>query len=174
MKCEYESYSASKGKNIIEKLYPSVIFLNKICESYQEAKDVLTAPEIKATTAIRYIQPKIFIPSKYLSNLYSRYKKAEEEYQKSNSKYLESFRLAFLDCPICHSKLAIQYFKDNHNNICPVCDNDFRPVLSQERTQKKAEIMNDLQKMIAEQEEKEKRKITDKKETLWLVRYIEA
>lgn len=177
MKCNYISFPVSKRKNAIEEEIANfsastpIHFEDILCESYDKAKKILSTTKAEETKAIRYQQSKNFIPSKYLSNLYERYNKAVEEYERSKAKFLDNYRLVYLECPICKSKLAIKFFIESHNNICPVCDNDFRPITTQERTNKKKEVMEDLQKKIKEREDIERAKIENSKETLWLVKY---
>lgn len=113
-------------------LYHSIRWIDKVCDSYYAAKEVIESNDRGAydQLAVKYYANSHFTDAKRKQleeKLSETYKELQEIMTASYPKTLAS---SFIGCKECGSRLSTKHLK---GNFCPVCGNDLRPEYIQKK-----------------------------------------
>lgn len=124
-------------KRAINKILKGLFFKEKIFNTKLQATQYLK--EIDHTYAVKY---KIGIePSPKLVAISEKLKKKEELLKRYAKEIEEKFKVAFITCANCKSRLNTKFIK---NYTCALCSNDLRNSRQLQRLQKTQETVQNL------------------------------
>ena len=160
---EYESDSRSG-------LPGNIRWLNHICDNREQAHEFIEKNDDGwyDQLAVKYRKYPPCTPTKALLKLKERLEKEREKksaYAKAHS--IASFKIEFIGCPHCGSKLKRTLLR---GNSCPLCGTELRSKTTMETLKRYKENIQNLEKQIYEEECKINKRNIKNSKLMWLVK----
>ena len=160
---EYESDSRSG-------LPGTIRWLNHICDDREQAHEFIDKNDDGwyDQLAVRYRKYPPCTPTKALLKLKERLEKEREKansYAKAHS--IASFKIEFIGCPHCGSKLKRTLLR---GNSCPLCGTELRSKTTMETLKRYKENIENLEKQIYEEGCRINKRNIKNSKLMWLVK----
>ena len=182
---QHYEYDISVDKNRIEKemnriaeedgdyhsgLNKSIRWVDTICEDRDKAEEFINTHDNGwyDQLAVKFrVYPKSE-PTKALLNLQARLQKeTEKKSAYTQAHCIASFKIEYIGCPKCGSKLKRTLVR---GNSCPLCGTELRSKTTMETLQKYEDSIHHIRKLIKEEERKINLKNIKQAKIKWLVK----
>lgn len=148
----------------------SIRWLDHICEDRERAYEYINSHDKGwyDQLAVKFREYPKYEPTKALLKLKERVSKEHEKrdaYEKAHS--VSSFKIEYIGCPKCGSKLKRTLLR---RNSCPLCGTELRSKTTMETLQRYSDNIEKLNALIKEEERKINKKNIKKSKIKWLVK----
>lgn len=151
-------------------LYGAIRWIDRICTDYDEAYEYLRERDNGwyEQLAVKYREYPKLEPTKAYSNLEERIKKEKEKkVAYTNAHSISSFKVEYIGCPNCGSKLKRTLLRGER---CPLCNTELRSKTTMETLERYENNIKDLMQKLRAEEKKMKEKMASKAKIKWLVK----
>ena len=148
----------------------AIRFIDFICEDREKAYEYISSHDKGwyDNLAVKFREYPKCEPTKALLTLKDRQKKEHEKriaYEQAHS--VASFKVEYIGCPHCGSKLKRTLL---HGNSCPLCRTELRSKTTMDTLKRYEDNIKSLSKQILEEERKINKKNEKKAKIKWLVK----
>ena len=143
---------------------------DNICANYDEALEFIRQQDRGwyDQLAVKFREYPVIAPSKTLLALQERLRKEMEKLTTyENAHCVQSFKVEYIGCPKCGSKLKRELLK---NNRCPLCGEELRGKTTIDTIKRYKSNIAEMQKKINEESKKQQGKELKKSTIKWLVK----
>ena len=150
-------------------LHP-IRWYDNVCKNFDEAMEFIRQQDRGwyDQLAVKYREYPVIEQSKTMLSLMERLNKEMDKmtaYSKAHS--VQSFKVEYIGCPKCGSKLKRELLK---RNGCPLCGAELRSKTTVDTLNKYAKNIKELSKKIEDERKKEDAKAIKKSTIKWLVK----
>ena len=151
-------------------LNSNIRWIDHICDNYEDAEEYIKSHDKGwyDQLAVKYREYPKIEPSKTMLNLQDRLNREVEKkktYAEQHS--ISTFKAEFIGCPQCGSKLKKDLLRKNN---CPLCGTELRSKTTIETLERYDKNINELNKLIKEEEKKLQAKMVKKSKIKWFVK----